>query len=120
MVTKFVPLPDNDGGKQRALAVARRLARSSDLVLCAYDDGAADLAGMARLGIDVRSVRWEPGPGRIARGLLKTKSLSSGRFFSPALAAETSAGQRRSTVHAKPVVHARPSLPQFRSRNSKN
>jgi len=91
MVTKFVPLPDNDGGKQRALAVARRLARSSDLVLCAYDDGAADLAGMARLGIDVRSVRWDPSPGRAAVGVLKTKSLSSGRFFSAELAAQVRA-----------------------------
>ena len=50
MVTKFVPLPDNDGGKQRALAVARRLARRADVVLCAYDDGDGDVAGLKRLG----------------------------------------------------------------------
>ena len=45
MVTKFVPLPDNDGGKQRALAVATRLARGAEVVLCAYDDGDGDVAG---------------------------------------------------------------------------
>ena len=42
MVTKFLPLPDDNGGKQRSLAIARRLAELGDLVLCAYDDGTAD------------------------------------------------------------------------------
>jgi len=85
MVTKFVPLPDNDGGKQRALAVARRLAQEAELVLCAYDDGDADLAGMRRLGVDVRSVPWHPTPLRAGRGALRTASLSAGRFWSPEL-----------------------------------
>jgi glycosyltransferase involved in cell wall biosynthesis len=91
MVTKFVPLPDNDGGKQRVLAVARRLAHGADVVLCAYDDGGADVAGLKQLGIEVRSVPWKPNAGRAVRGALKTKSLSSGRFFSPELAAEVRA-----------------------------
>ena len=60
MVTKFVPLPDNDGGKQRALALATRLAQHAEVVLCAYDDGDGDVAGLKRLGIDVRSVPWRP------------------------------------------------------------
>jgi glycosyltransferase involved in cell wall biosynthesis len=88
MVTKFVPLPDNDGGKQRALAVARRLAQGADLVLCAYDDGEADVAGLERLGIDVRSVPWRPTAWRAGRGVLRTRSLSAGRFYSPELVAE--------------------------------
>jgi len=88
MVTKFVPLPDNDGGKQRALAVARRLARGSDLVLCAYDDGTADHAALAAEGIDVRSVAWRPTPLRAAAGAVRTRSISAGRFYSAALAAE--------------------------------
>jgi glycosyltransferase involved in cell wall biosynthesis len=91
MVTKFVPLPDNDGGKQRVLAVARRLAHGADVVLCAYDDGAADVAGLKQLGIEVRSVPWKPTAGRAVRGALKTKSLSSGRFYSPELVAEVRA-----------------------------
>ncbi|HEV2994068.1 MAG TPA: glycosyltransferase family 4 protein [Acidimicrobiia bacterium] len=88
MITKFVPLPDNDGGKQRALAVARRLAHGGDLVLCAYDDGGADRAGLEALGIDVRSVPWRPTPTSAAAGVVRTGSLSSGRFHSAALAAE--------------------------------
>ena len=88
MVTKFVPLPDNDGGKQRALAVARRLARGSDLVLCAYDDGTADSAALADEGIDVRSVAWRPTPVRAASGAARTRSISAGRFYSAALADE--------------------------------
>jgi glycosyltransferase involved in cell wall biosynthesis len=88
MVTKFVPMPDNDGGKQRALAVARRLAPGAQLVLCAYDDGEADVAGLEALGIDVRCVPWRPTLGRAAAGVARTGSVSSGRFYSTALAAE--------------------------------
>jgi len=88
MVTKFVPMPDNDGGKQRALAVARRLAHGAELVLCAYDDGEADVAGLETLGIDVRCVPWRPTLRRAAAGVVRTASVSSGRFYSTALAAE--------------------------------
>jgi glycosyltransferase involved in cell wall biosynthesis len=88
MVSKFVPLPDNDGGKQRTLALARRLALGADVVLCAYDDGTADVEGMRRLGVDVRCVPWRPTPARAASGVLRTRSLSSGRFWSGALASE--------------------------------
>ncbi len=91
LVTKFVPFPDNDGGKQRVLAVARRLAQRADLVLCAYDDGTADIAGLEHLGIDVRSVPWRPTAGRSVLGALATRSLSAGRFFSSELRAEVRA-----------------------------
>ncbi len=91
MVTKFVPFPDNDGGKQRVLAVARRLAQGADLVLCAYDDGESDVAGLEKLGIDVRSVPWNPTAWRAARGAVTARSLSAGRFFSPELVAEVRA-----------------------------
>ena len=64
MVTKFVPLPDNNGGHQRSLAIARRLAELGDVVLCAYDDGSADTDGLRDLGIDVRAVPWRLGPGQ--------------------------------------------------------
>ena len=90
MVTKFVPLPDNDGGKQRTLALARRLAARAELVLCAYDDGEADVAGLERLGIDVRCVPWRPSAARAVGGALRTGtgSLSTGRFTSADLLAE--------------------------------
>ena len=35
MVTKFVPLPDNDGGKQRALAVALSPGAARRMSCCA-------------------------------------------------------------------------------------
>jgi glycosyltransferase involved in cell wall biosynthesis len=98
MVTKFVPLPDNDGGKQRALAVARRLAHGADLVLCAYDDGTADVAGLEQLGIEVRRVPWKPSAARAVRGALKTRSLSAGRFFCPELVAEVRAAAGEAPV----------------------
>ena len=82
MLTKFLPLPENNGGHQRSLAIARRLADLGDLVLCGYDDGSADRAGLRAMGIDVRAVPWRGTPTRGARGGLKARSLSAGRFWS--------------------------------------
>ncbi len=90
MVTKFLPLPDNNGGRQRSLAIARRLAALGDVVLCGYDDGSADRSGLRDLGIDVRAVPWRVTPVGIARGVATTHSVSAGRFWSAAM---------RETVH---------------------
>jgi polysaccharide biosynthesis protein PslH len=85
MITKFLPLPDNNGGYQRSLAIARRLAATGDLVLCAYDDGGADRAGLRDLGIDVRAMRWPLTPTSVARGVAAAGSVSAGRFWSAAM-----------------------------------
>jgi glycosyltransferase involved in cell wall biosynthesis len=82
MLTKFLPLPDNNGGHQRSLAIARRLADLGDLVLCGYDDGSADRGGLRDMGIDVRAVPWRVTPTRVARGVLAAHSVSAGRFWS--------------------------------------
>lgn len=86
MVTKFVPLPDNSGGRQRSLAFARRLARHADVVLCAYDDGRADVEGLAAEGITVQAVSWPTSAGEKLAGLSCAQSWSAGRFCSPRLA----------------------------------
>ncbi len=93
MVTKFVPLPANSGGRQRSLAVARRLGERTQLTLCAYDDGSAP-DGLAELGIEVRSVPWRPHLAKAVLGGLRTGSISAGRFWSRELAAEV----RRATT----------------------
>jgi polysaccharide biosynthesis protein PslH len=87
LVTKFLPMPDNSGGKQRSLAVLTRLAALGEVVLCAFDDGQADHAALARMGIDVRSVPWRRTPGRLAGGIVHTRSVSAARFFDAELAA---------------------------------
>ena len=85
MVTKFLPLPQNNGGRQRSLAIARRLAGLGDLVLSAYDDGRADRSGLRDLGIDVRAVPWRVTLAGVARGVVTTRSVSAGRFWSTAM-----------------------------------
>lgn len=85
MLTKFLPLPDDSGGRQRSLAIARRLAERGEVVLCAYNDGSADHDGLADLGIDVRGVPWHVTPAKVARGVVATGSVSAARFWSPAL-----------------------------------
>jgi polysaccharide biosynthesis protein PslH len=85
MVTKFLPLPDDNGGKQRSLAIARRLAGLGELVLCAYDDGRADRSALRDLGIDVRAVPRRVTPGQVARGVVTARSVSAGRFWSAAM-----------------------------------
>lgn len=98
MVTKFLPLPDDSGGRQRTLAIARRLAALGDLVVCAFDDGSADLDGLREIGFDVRSVPWSPSPVRVVKGVAHTRSVTAGRFWSRALADKV-----RLAVHEAPV-----------------
>jgi glycosyltransferase involved in cell wall biosynthesis len=104
MVTKFVPLPDDSGGKQRSLAIARRLAERFDLVLCAFDDGTSDRGALEKLGVDVRAVPWRPGAGA-ARGLVRTRSVSAGRFWSPRLAAEVRRAVAEGPLHLLQVEY---------------
>jgi glycosyltransferase involved in cell wall biosynthesis len=106
MVTKFLPLPANSGGKQRSLAVLQRLARNGSVVLCAFDDGAADREGLAAMGVDVRSVRWTPTPSSIARGILRTGSGSAGRFWDARLAAMVHAAAREAPTDVLQIEYA--------------
>jgi glycosyltransferase involved in cell wall biosynthesis len=91
MVTKFVPLPADSGGKRRSLAVLTRLAALGPTVLCAFDDGTGNLEGIADLGVEVRSVRWDPSPRRVLSGLRHTGSVSAARFWDARLRQQLSA-----------------------------
>jgi polysaccharide biosynthesis protein PslH len=95
MVTKFLPLPADSGGKQRSLAILERLARLGEVVLCAFDHDATDREGLAAMGVEVRSVPWTPTPGSVARGIVRTGSGSAARFWDARLAAMVSAAAAR-------------------------
>ena len=97
MVTKFVPLPANSGGKRRSLALLTRLAALGPTVLCAFDDGTADLEGMADLGVEVHSIRWDPSPQRVLSGLKHTGSVSAARFWDGRLRQQLLAAASTST-----------------------
>jgi glycosyltransferase involved in cell wall biosynthesis len=92
MVTKFLPVPANTGGKRRSLAILERyLARGDDVVLVAHDDGTADMSALASLGIRVVTVRWSGGLRRLLRGIARGGSAILGRFYTPELHARARA-----------------------------
>ncbi|HEY2736690.1 MAG TPA: glycosyltransferase, partial [Polyangiales bacterium] len=96
MVTKFVPLPANTGGKRRSLAIVERyLARGDELVLVAHDDGSADLAELERRGVQVVTTRWRGGFSRSLRAILHAHSAILGRFYTPELHRKARAIARR-------------------------
>jgi glycosyltransferase involved in cell wall biosynthesis len=85
VITRSLPLPANEGGRQRTLALVRRLAALSEVTLCALDDGDADWGALDRLGVAVRAARR---PSRITtqvRGVAHVRS-AAGRFWSAELA----------------------------------
>jgi glycosyl transferase family 1 len=86
MITKFLPLPADSGGKQRSLAILTRLLRLGSVTLCAFREPGSDVAGLERLGATVTSVPWRPGPRNVAGGLARSGSISSARFWDAALA----------------------------------
>ncbi len=92
MVTKFLPLPADSGGKQRSSAVLRRLAELGEVTICAFDDGNADRSAFEELGVRVRAVP-RPGGIDVPMGMARMRSISAGRFWSRAFAREL-----RSTV----------------------
>jgi glycosyltransferase involved in cell wall biosynthesis len=80
VLTKFVPLPANSGGRQRSLATLLRLRDRGDVVLCAFDDGSCDVDGLRRLGVDVRAVPWRRDLRSAARSMVITGSTATARF----------------------------------------
>ena len=86
MVTKFLPLPADSGGKQRSLAILKRLLGLGTVRLCAFREPGSDVAGLEHLGAEVASVPWRKGPRAVVQGLLQVPAISAARFWDPALA----------------------------------
>lgn len=94
MITKLLPLPADSGGKQRSLAILRRLTKMGTVTLCAFREPTSDQAGLEHLGVRVSTVPWRPRVGTVVEGLARTGSLSAARFWDPALARLVAAAGR--------------------------
>jgi glycosyltransferase involved in cell wall biosynthesis len=87
VVAKFVPWPPNSGDKRRTLGVVRALREQGPVTLCAFSGEDEDAAPLEAEGIEVRSVPLRRRPVDLADGLRRSRSLTSARFWDPALAA---------------------------------
>lgn len=86
VVAKFVPWPPNSGDKRRTLGIVRALRRQGPVTLCAFAGDFEDPGPLREEGVDVRCVPLTRRPADVARGLLRTRSLTAARFWDPRLA----------------------------------
>lgn len=86
VITKLLPIPDNGGGKQRTRATLERLARRADVTLAAFDDADADHQALGALGVEVLSVPWPVSRAQVAKGLVRSGSVTAARFWHDLLA----------------------------------
>lgn len=97
VATKFLPLPADNGGKLRAWATLRRLAGRARVTVAGFDDGTADVAALEALGVRVLGAPWPPGRTALPEGLVRSGSITTARFWHPALARQV-----RAAVAAEP------------------
>ena len=86
VVAKFVPWPPNSGDKRRTLGLVRALREQGPVTVCAFSGDDEDAAPLGEEGIDVRSVPLRRRPVDVLDGLRRGRSLTSARFWDPALA----------------------------------
>jgi glycosyltransferase involved in cell wall biosynthesis len=87
VVAKFVPWPPNSGDKRRTLGIVRALREQGPVTVCAFAGEDEEAAPLEREGIRVRSVPLRRRPVDLVGGLRRGRSLTSARFWDPALAA---------------------------------
>ncbi|WP_380166006.1 glycosyltransferase [Jannaschia sp. R86511] len=85
VVAKFVPWPPNSGDKRRTLGVVRALREHGEVAVCAYAGPDEDAAGLEAEGITVRSLPRRRRVPDLLLGLLRSRSITSARFFSRGL-----------------------------------
>ena len=97
VITRYLPLPADQGAKQRTAALLARLADRFQLTVCGFDDGTADGDALRGIGATVGG-RWPTAiPGR-ASGLARSRSLSASKCWSSDLFERL-----RRTVAARPA-----------------
>lgn len=86
MVAKFLPWPVNSGDKRRTLGIARALRTLGPVTICAFATDDEDSAPLEQEGITVRPVPLDRHPRSLVEGLIRTRSITAARFWSPRLA----------------------------------
>lgn len=87
VVSKFVPSPVDSGDKRRTLGLLRALRDAGEVTVCAFAGPGEDPAPLEAEGIRVRAVPLRRTPAHLAQGVLRGRSLTAARFWSPELAA---------------------------------
>jgi glycosyltransferase involved in cell wall biosynthesis len=105
VVAKFVPWPPNSGDKRRTLGVVRALRTQGEVTLCAFAGDHEDAASLEAEGIEVRAVPLRRRPQDLAAGLARGRSLTSARFWDPALGREVVAATSRTPTDVLVIEH---------------
>lgn len=86
VVAQFVPWPPNSGDKQRTLAILRALRRQGPVTVFAFSGPDEDPEPLEAEGIEVRSVPRSRRIDYLLGGLVRSRSLTSARFWDPRMA----------------------------------
>ncbi len=112
VLTKFLPYPSDTGGKQRAAASLQAVSKDFSVHLVAFCDDDFDASQLAALGVTYDTVQWPTGLRDKISGLIRTRSLSSARFYSPELVQKLKQAVAESEVVIVEYVQLSAMLPE--------
>ncbi|MFV1989375.1 MAG: glycosyltransferase family 4 protein [Acidimicrobiales bacterium] len=112
VLTKFLPFPSNNGGKQRAAASLEALSSEFSVHVVAFREDDLDTRALEDLGVTFDSVPWPTGLRDKLVGLVRTRSLSSARFYSRDLARRLDESIEKSDATIIEYVQLAPMLPR--------
>jgi Glycosyl transferases group 1 len=112
VLTKFLPYPSDTGGKQRAAASLQAVSGDFSVHLVAFCDDDFDASQLEALGVSFDTLPWPTDLRDKITGLIRTRSLSSARFYSQELVQKLRHAVAESDVVIVEYVQLSPMLPK--------